>query len=261
MGRQKGIIPVKGSVGGLTFYKAYGRDLVRKTYGPDSETIRSGANYQRTRENNTEFGGCSKISTSFRRSLVQVKPLTDGQLGSRLIKLFKFISLNDDGVRGQRPLKLSNHREAFKNLECNINRKFSNAIPAIIQTTRNTERTAASFTLQGGPTINFPKGATHFRLVQSLSLVSDYIFFENINDYKAQHPDLDSREVVKHSDYFSLEIDSFPTTPSAIDLELKEPPPESVTVIHAVGVEYFQMLGSVFYPLKHGQALKIVDLF
>src|SRR5687768_9278837 len=177
MSKQTGIIRLSGSMDGLTFYKAYGKDLVRKSGGPTRHQIMTGANFQRTRENGSEFGGCSSIGAAFRKALIELKPLTDGGFGNRLNQLFRFITLNDEGLRGGRPIKLSDHRDKFKDLECNMKCKLSKVIPASFIINHNTERTRAGVTIPGGQSlaIEGPEGATHFRLVHALGVVSDYV--------------------------------------------------------------------------------------
>lgn len=263
MGTQKGIIKLSGSVDGLTFYRAYGKDIVRKASGPSKEQIMSGENFQRTRENNSEFGGCSKISKSVRTSLLPLKSLCDGQFGNRLTKLFKFVTLHDDGARGERPIKLSSHREAFRDFECNINNKLSKAIGGIITTNHNEERTLSSIALHDGhsPAIQGPEGATHFRLVHALGIVSDFVYNGKSKGYVPMESALNTRGKYQYSDYFSLEEPIFPAYTSTISLSVTTPIPDTVSIVHAFGISFFQQIGSTHYPLKQGNALKILEIF
>jgi hypothetical protein len=85
MSEQSGIIKLTGSMGNITFYNAYGKSLARKKAGPDRKTIMHNPRYDRTRRNIREFGGCSRIASALRHALHEVKPLTDGQFGNRMI--------------------------------------------------------------------------------------------------------------------------------------------------------------------------------
>lgn len=263
MATQKGIITLGGSTDGLTFYKAYGKDLVRKTNGPTKDQIASGANFQRTRENNCEFGGCSKISKSFRTSLFPLKSLTDGQFGNRVTKVLKFLIAKDVGVPGERPVKLSSHREALADFECNITHKLSKSIPGTFTTHHNPERTLASITIPGGQieAIQAPDGATHFQLIHALGVVSDFTYDGESKRYVPEEPALDTRGNVQYSDYFSLEGANVPEYTSTISLPGIAPLPDAVSVLHALGITFFQKIGSVQYPLKQVNALKIVEVF
>ena len=262
MSTQKGIIKLKGSMDGLTFYKAYGKDLVRRTNGPSKKQIMSGANFQRTRENISEFGGCSRISKSFRTSLFPLKPFTDGQMGNRLTKLFKFVTLHDEGVRGKRPIKLSGHRGDFANFECNINFRLSKVIPEILAVSHNNDRTLGSVTIQGEPdrAIQPPDGATHFQFVHALSIVSDFIYNGTVKGYLPVEPTLDTKQDIQYSDYFSVEGVIPSAYNSTVSLSVTTPLPDTVSVLHAFGITFFQQVASVYYPLKQGHALKILEI-
>ena len=263
MAKQRGIIKLTGSMDGLTFYKAYGKNLVRKTRGPSKKQIMSGANFQRTREHISEFGACSKISTSFRSSLGELKPLTDGQFGNRLTKLFTFVTRHDEGVRGQRPIKLSSHRKEFRDFECNIKYKLAKAIPGSFTISHNTERTAASVTIHGAQSraIEGPEGATHFQLVHALSLVSDFVYQRKSKGYGPAEPYLNTMRNIQYSDYFSLEDEVLPEYTSTVSLGVTSPLPDSISVVHAIGISFFQKVASVYHPFKQGNALKVVEIF
>jgi hypothetical protein len=42
MGRQVGLIKIKGNIGGVSFYKSDGQDLARVANGPSKEKIQCG---------------------------------------------------------------------------------------------------------------------------------------------------------------------------------------------------------------------------
>jgi hypothetical protein len=264
MGRQKGVIRIKGSVSGLTFYKAYGKDLVRKTGGPSRKQILSGEKFERTRENMSEFAGCSKISKSFRKALEPLKPLTDGQFGNRLTRHFRFVTTGDDGIRGKRPIKLSTHRDEFKKFECNINCKLSSILPVprSFEVIHNDDRTSGTVILHGGPAylIKAPEGTTHFRLVHALGIVSDFIYNGTVKGYLPEEESLDTTGNVEYSDYFALEDEGSPEYTSTVSLSVATPLPDNVSVIHAFGITFFQQVASAYYPLRQTDALQIVEI-
>lgn len=57
MAQQESIIKLKGKIGDLTFYKTKTGYQVRQATGVSADRIASDPNFQRTRENNAEFGG------------------------------------------------------------------------------------------------------------------------------------------------------------------------------------------------------------
>src|SRR4051812_5812842 len=103
MAKQKGIIKLKGSLGGITFYQRNGQDLTRETSGPTKHKIANDPNFIRTRENNQEFGGAASIGKAFRTGLVMdFKEMSDSTCTARVTKLMKQIISKGTGLRGQR---------------------------------------------------------------------------------------------------------------------------------------------------------------
>jgi hypothetical protein len=263
MGTQHGIIKLSGSIDNLTFYRAYGRDLVRKKGGPDRQQIMSNPSFQRTRENIAEFGGCSKIAKAMRTALMQVKKLTDGQFGNRLTKVFKLVSLEGEGERGQRMISLSMHRKMFVNFEGNIARKLSDVLPGKITANHNDQRNKATIVFPAGQykPVKAPEGATHFRLVQMLGLVADHTYDTITKTYIPVDKEHNAKGMITYSGYLSLEEENIPPVTLQTELITTSPLTDRVSVIQAVGISFYQQLGSVYYPLQQGQALKIVDMF
>jgi len=56
MARQSGIIPLKGTIGNITFYKTKAGHLAREKGGVDAGRIATDPAFIRTRENGAEFG-------------------------------------------------------------------------------------------------------------------------------------------------------------------------------------------------------------
>ena len=60
MAKQSGLIKLKGTLGGITFYKSQDGYLAREKGGVDAARIASDPSFQRTRENGAEFGRAGK---------------------------------------------------------------------------------------------------------------------------------------------------------------------------------------------------------
>lgn len=70
MARQKGIIRLKGTVGGVNFYNNRYGDLARESGGGfDSNSSKK---YPRIKENNDEMGMASKVNKVFKRSFMDL---------------------------------------------------------------------------------------------------------------------------------------------------------------------------------------------
>ena len=74
MARQTGVVTLKGTIGGISFYKSVDGHMARQKGGVDGSRIRTDAAFQRTRENGAEFGRAGKASKLLRsgiRSILQ----------------------------------------------------------------------------------------------------------------------------------------------------------------------------------------------
>ena len=105
MARQGGILKIKGTIGGLTFYKSsQDGHLVREQGGVSADRIANDPAFIRTRENGQEFGhaGASgKVLRDALRNLMMTA--SDGRVTSRLTKTMMDILKKDStSVRGQR---------------------------------------------------------------------------------------------------------------------------------------------------------------
>ena len=63
MAKQNGLIKVKGSLDGLTFYETKDGHIVRKKNLERSAKVKTDARYERVRENNAEFGAAVKSAS------------------------------------------------------------------------------------------------------------------------------------------------------------------------------------------------------
>jgi len=105
MAKQKGIVPLTGTIGGINFYYLNGKPVARRAGGGfNGKAIKEKASMQRVRENGSEFGHCSQVNKAFRRSLY---PFYAGHtfthFHSRLMTLFtKLKDLDAAHDRGKR---------------------------------------------------------------------------------------------------------------------------------------------------------------
>lgn len=105
MAKQKGILPLVGTLGGINFYYLNGKPVARMAGGGfNGKAIKTKASMQRVRENGSEFGRCSEVNKAFRQALRPFyKGYTFTHLHSRLMGLFtKLKDLDVGHTRGNR---------------------------------------------------------------------------------------------------------------------------------------------------------------
>lgn len=104
MGKLKGLIQFTGALDGMSFYELDGKVIVRKTGGFDGNAIKTKENYIRTRENASEFGGCTIVGKQFRCSLGSYmkkmkNPQIHGYVAGLMTRIMKCDTLSERGKR------------------------------------------------------------------------------------------------------------------------------------------------------------------
>jgi len=249
MARQDGIIPLKGSIENLTFFKTKDGYLARKRNGPDANRIATDPAFQRTRENLAEFGRAGKAGKLFRsafRNLIQ--NISDKRSISRLIKeLMKVIKADVTSERGYRNVK-DGKPELLYGFEFNANSQLATTFTARYEFTRdrvNGELLLYVNSFTPTESIILPTGATHFKIISATALI----------DF-----DTNSWAVDSHSSavlpWNSTEINPGIEFPNHVT-------PNSILPMFTVlGIEFYQQVNGKNYPLLNGaySALAIVDV-
>lgn len=265
MSKQTGLIRLKGTIGGVTFYKSEGEDLARIANGPNKERIENDPAYQRTRENNKEFGGSANASKALRTAFSSsLHTMADSKLTSRLTRIFKAINAKGEGIRGQRPVMISANRSMLLNLEFNKKTVFSSIFSAPFTVTPAASRNGVSVEVPAfdpNVYISAPAGATHFRIIVAIGSISDFIYNVSTGHYEPVQPALNSLGSVGYSAYTALasaapvDFDATLSLPGTPAMEAE------VSVLCCLGIEFYQQIGGTNYVLAQGNALKVVSVF
>lgn len=264
MSKQKGIVKLEGNLGGISFYVADGKFLARMANGPSKERITSDPAFKRTRENNKEFGGSAKVAKALRLSLGGLmQTMAGSRLVSSLTALFKSINLKGSGTRGKRPIRASLHKPMLNNLEFNRKISFSTVFSAPFTKSNNTERTEGTIQIPSflpDSAINAPAGATHFRLVTALGVVSDYVHDDGTNTYEPVVPEQNSVGAIQYSPYRSLSQSSNAITLTATLADITAVD-NDCTVVQTLGIEFYQEVDGEYYLFAQDNAMKVVGAF
>ena len=195
MSKQTGLFRMDGKIGGVSFYRSGGVDLARVANGPSKEKIANDPNFRRTRENNAEFGGCASVVKALRLAIGESKiTKSDAQIVGRLMKIFKEINLAGTGARGQRNIDLVDNATLLQNFEFNSRTSFSSVFTAPYSITTTAARNEATITAASflpASFVNYPDGATHFRVFSVFCTLSNYAYEPDTGKYKATDPTLD----------------------------------------------------------------------
>ena len=265
MGRQVGLIKVSGNIGGVSFYKSGGKDLARVANGPSKDKIQHDDNFIRTRENNSEFGGSATAGKSFRLSLAtSISTMGDKLITSRLTALFKDICNRSTGTRGQRPITVSINRTLLENLEFNDKLSFASVFNAPFTFSNTAARTSGTITVSAFAPQTFihaPSGATHFRLIASIGVLSDFVYNVTTQHYEPSDPTLDKLGAVTYGAVTALNSPAPVNFSLVVALGGTPTMTATVSVLQCLGVEFYQRVGAVDYLLAQGNCMKVVKVF
>ena len=248
MAKQTGIIKLKGTIGGISFYKTSDGHLAREKGGVDKNRIQNDPAFQRTRENGSEFGRAGKGGKVLRNAIrLLLQNAKDKRVVSRLTKTLVAVTKTDTtNERGLRTLQDGNLSllEAF---EFNLNGKLGATLfAAYLQAF---DRVTGEATIDIGafaPTLRIaaPSGTTHFKVVMG-----------------ATELDFENESFVFESDATAiLPYDSANTSPIALSATITAN--SVLPVIQVLGVEFYQEVNGQMYALKNGayNALSVVEV-
>src|SRR5690349_3766647 len=129
MAKQKGILPIEGTLGNITFFKPKDGYMAKQKSGVSADKIASDPAFKRTRENNAEFARAGKAGKLLRntfRSLLQ--KASDSRMISRLTKLMMTVIHEDDvNPRGQRNV-IDGEALMLEGFDFNINGKLGTTL-------------------------------------------------------------------------------------------------------------------------------------
>lgn len=168
MARQKGIFKVGGTLDEVTFYKSKEGYLIREKGGVSAERIATDPAFQRTRENQAEFGRAGKAGKLLRTAIRPLlQSVSDGRMVSRLHKeMMRVVKADSTSARGQRNV-LDGELELLQGFEFNEGGKLGQTFfvpftPAINRAAGTLQITLPAFV--PGQMIAAPTEATHYQL-------------------------------------------------------------------------------------------------
>ena len=264
MAYQKGIIEYRGSFKSVRNYKTKKdpRILAGEKGGANKELIMNNPAFERTRENMCEFKGCGAAVEAIRRGLYNLIPEhTDTRFTSRLVKVVKKINVKDPlGEHGSRSILFSIGRMLLKTMTLHEKRKIDHQLRRYITTSHPESRAEATIRVNGltpNPLL-VPVEAQYYRVVNHLSIISDYVYNENDKLYEALNP-LDTMNVFAYSEYTPV------NTPLTVSLKAAFPEgtvlTDSATVLQCVGIVYYIRSGANDYFAYTSGTMLVYDVF
>lgn len=247
MAKLKGILKIEGTLQDMTFYKTQDGHLVKTKSGVSADRIANDPNFQRTRENGSEFGSSATAGKVLRTAVrALMMNASDNRVTSRLTQLMTQIKNYDvTSLRGDRTVSTAISDPNALALLINFDFNDKATLGSVLFAPFTVTGTTGAIDIPAFVPINdisYPIGATH------VSLKSAYANVDFTNEISA----------IEYSPVTNLPIDGTNTpvtlTPAAV-------PAGTGTKFYFILVEFFQEINSVQYSLKNGSynVLNIVD--
>lgn len=248
MAKQKGVIKVVGALDDITFSKTKSGFMAGMKSQLNKSRIMSDAAFVRTRENMQEFGRAGKASKMLRKGLrTLIQQSRDKALTGRLLKkMMEVIKADATSIRGERNV-VDGESEMLKGFEFNANARLEACLFAPFTATidRATGNTNVDFPgFVPVQQIVWPEGATHFRIASGAAAID--FTLENFDN--------------AFSETAIMPLDTNGT--GAINQVNALPAASVHPLFLAVGLQFFQRVNGVDYPLKNGafNALSVVEV-
>jgi len=245
MAQQKGIIPLKGTIGNINFYKSRDGYLAREKTSIDAARIANDPAFARTRENGAEFGRAGTAGKVLRTALRSLLLNTsDSRMLSRLTgEMMKVIKADATSERGQRNV-IDGEASLLEGFEFNANSKLGTTLFAGYTVTVN--RATGLLVINFPNLIAAPSGATHFKIVSAGAEI----------DFEEQ--------VYVVETGTSGELPWNATATAVLNLQHQVTANSNKPLFLVLGIEFSQEVNGTMYSLKNGAfnalALVKVDL-
>lgn len=249
MAQQKSFIKLAGRIGDLTFYKTQNGYQAREKGGVSGSRIATDPKFQRTRENNAEFGRANTAAKRMRDALRAFIQLTSdskmtNRLNSRMSRVIKADTVSD---RGERKV-LNENLGILNGFGFNSAASLSNTFFVKVESSvdRSTGAGLVSIpALDPKAVIAKPEGATGYQFSAALASV-------NFNSAEAEFS-------------FAMEesaILSLTNLGEALELAPTLAPEAELPLFLAFGISFYQEVNGKHYPLNNGayNALSIINI-
>ena len=246
MAKLEGILPLRGTIGNMTFAHTKNGVIVREKTSLNKARIDTDPAYARTRENNADFATAAKsaklLSSAFRASLPGAR---DSGIFTRSLKFMKqALNFDTTNVRGQRNV-VDGQLSTIDGFNFNAGTPLDSIF--FVPYTASIDRTSGEVEVVlpayiPTDSVLAPVNATHYRIVATAAEL-------NFTDYQEVHETQQPAEVALNS-----------TTTMSTTLTCTLPANSTQPLVLALGIEFLMESGATKYPLKDGSAHAIIKL-
>jgi hypothetical protein len=264
MARLTGIIRFVGSIGGLRNFKRLHDPNIYASEkgGVDKHIYKTSSVFKNNRLSNDEFSGCARAVKNIRRGFRHLIPeMVDSGFTERLMKFTRKLTLKDvENDKGKRSLRFSAYRSWMRELYFNKKYKAMDSAMYALRTAHSDSRTEATLEVKGLKLkmTDAPAGATKYRILNHLSIVSDYCYSDDLLRYEPTNQ-LDGLRAFAYSDLVDLGVEL--TTQLIVAFSEGTVIGADCSVVHCVAIEFMEYNGPNGYRPIYGVSLRLMDVF
>lgn len=248
MAKYKSLFKVRGSIEDVSFYKTEDGYAIRSKSSLDKTRLKSDPAFERTRENNSEFGSSATSGKILRRAIIDlVSNAKDNKLASRVTQVMTQVKNFDlTSPRGQRNVAvgIATPDGKIPLRGFNFNRKSS--LSEVLQSDYSLDTATGEIVISNfipSQRLAIPEGATHV-------------------EFTAGFLNLDFGTLEKEIQISNVENLPINGTTSTITLTPAAPATGTGQSFYLLKVAFFQEINNLQYPLKNGtfNALQILEV-
>jgi len=264
MGRQRGVVHISGQFDDVQLSIDGKHGIAKLSVPMTKDRMKNDPDLENTRKVNAEFKAASLATDALQRCTCGRNfSFGDRYLRSRLQGKMHGIVTRGAGDFGRRMLEVLPYKEALKGLPLNANESFDARLATAMDVTVNADRNTAtwavpSFVSRGR--LNYPEGATHFRVFLCVGVLSDFQYVGGEAVYEAVNPSISGVNADAYSAYMEVSgqnagfqvIAALPNLPVL---------PSSAGLVVSMGIEFFFEVNSAYNLKAMGNAMVIHDVY
>jgi hypothetical protein len=263
---KKRFLDITGTLQNITMYTRQDSDkvIVRMKGGPSRKLIDKSPNFEKLRNNNNEWKGCTMLARDIRSVMGEMKRLEDYPVTGFLNALAKKIQACDvESEHGQRNLYLSRHKELIGGFSLSRKQVLESVLRVPVDSFIDREKAEAKVSIPSIDTklylYNY-RSLPYFRIVIALGAVSDILCGKESHYYQ-EDLWLENQQTSTESDW----LPTYGTVPAQdYTLALNLSPNyiiETTTLILCIGIEFGKMeINGQVTPVKYTGCGKIVKV-
>lgn len=266
MAISKSILQLEGSMANVSIYKRQDSDkvIVRSKGGPKKDHIRTKPQFEKLRQNNSEWTGCTRLGSKIRKSFEVMHRLEDYPVTGALNGICKEIQkLDAMGIPGKRAIRLSQHKDMLLGFPFSRKQVLESVLLVPIETTLDRISGAAHIEIPSVNTelylYNF-RNLPYYRILANLSGVCDMMIPVDGKKYISPYYGyFDKQDSVFESEWIPARGIQ-PAMHITLQYPLVDNPiPEEVTLLLSVGIEFGKNeYGNITQPVKYAGSGKII---